>query len=286
MRAYYSIKHALKRARWQARRGRVVARWGRDELRAAPIVFGNAMPKSGSHLLNQILVGLTRIGPFVKSGFPPVTRFEDNTNLPEQAVLANLQRMQPGDVGYGYLRAKEPFLTILAQSQFASVFVYRDPRDVLVSHVFYATEMYQDHGMRRYYLQLNSVEERINAAIQGVQASGFELPGIRDKYKNFLGWLDQPEILSLRFEDLILERESALNRLLDHLASRGFTPNVSRQQAVQSLSQEISPHRSGTFRKGQPGDWREHFTASNKRQFKQHAGELLLHLGYEQGADW
>ena len=31
-------------------------------------------------------------------------------------------------------------------------------------------------------------------------------------------------MLCLRFEDLILEREAALGRILDYLAGRGFTP--------------------------------------------------------------
>jgi hypothetical protein len=51
----------------------------------------------------------------------------------------------------------------------ATVFVYRDPRDMLVSHVFYATDMHKGHGMHTYYNEtLTTMEERLNAAIQGV----------------------------------------------------------------------------------------------------------------------
>jgi len=47
------------------------------------------------------------------------------------------------------------------------------------------------------------------------------------------------------------------------------------------LSQAIKPKKSGTFRKGKPGNWANHFTDDNKRRFKAVAGDLLTRLGYE-----
>ena len=54
------------------------------------------------------------------------------------------------------------------------------------------------------------MEERIDAAIQGVEEPGSELTPVRQRYAGYLGWLEQPAVLSLRFEDLILERPAAL----------------------------------------------------------------------------
>ncbi len=56
---------------------------------------------------------------------------------------------------------------------------------------------------------------------------------------------------------------------------------VPRGQAVAALAAGIAPRKSGTFRKGQPGEWREHFTEENKARFKAVAGDLLERLGYE-----
>ncbi|MBN1147660.1 MAG: sulfotransferase domain-containing protein [Anaerolineales bacterium] len=287
MNAYFTAKQWLKSARWRARRAAVALRWGADNLRQAPIVLGNAMPKSGSHLIIQVLQGLPRLGPFVNPGFPPANRAEDNRKLPDEAVLANLERMRPGDIGYSYVKARQPFLSLLTQPGRATIFVYRDPRDMIVSHVFYATQMNADHGMHHYYSEtLKSMEERINAAIQGVDEPGAELPPIRARYEGYLGWLEQPEALCLRFEDLILERQAVLGRLLDYLESRGAVFLGGRAQAIQTLGRAIAPKKSGTFRKGQPGDWREHFSEGNKALFKQAAGNLLIRLGYEERNDW
>lgn len=287
MNTYYRSKHWLKLGRWQARRFVAALRWGPGNLRKSPAVLGNAMPKSGSHLITQVLQGLTRLGPFVNPGFPPVNRDEENSKLPDEAVLTNLQRMRSGDIAYGYLAAREPFLSLLTHQDRATVFIYRDPRDMIVSHVFYATQMHKGHGMHRYYTDtLKTMEERINAAIQGVGEPGSELSPIRTKYEGYLGWLEQSEVLCLRFEDLILDQQTTLGHLLDFLAQRGYKPRNTRSQEIDTLQQAIVPQKSGTFRKGKPGNWREHFTEANIAFFKEMTGDLLIQMGYEKENDW
>jgi hypothetical protein len=282
----FTPKHFLKQLRWRGRRAQAAIHYGWGNLCAAPAIFGNAMPKSGSHLLTQVLHGLIGIAPCVDPGFPPVNRDEANRPLPEKKVFNSLYHMLPGDIRYGYIHAREPYLTLLGTPGRATVFVYRDPRDMLVSHVFYATDLNAAHGMHAYYQRLGSMEARLNAAIEGVVEPGFELASVRQRYEAYLGWLDQSEILCLRFEDLILEREVALARLLGFLEVRGLDLRVRRDQAIELLATGIAPRKSGTFRKGQPGEWREHFTSGNITRFKAVAGDLLARLGYETGEDW
>ncbi len=281
------LRHILKQFRWQLRRGAAAQKFGAAALKNAPVVFGNAMPKSGSHLLTQILEGLIGLGPFVDPGFPPVNRAEGNLPLSWDAVYKNLQRMKPGDIRYGYVHSVEPFLSWLAQPHWATFFIYRDPRDMLVSHVFYATEMHAGHGMHQYYTEhLSTMEERLNAAITGVTAPGFELASVRQRYESYLGWLSQPGVCCLKFEDLILNRQNTIARMVDYLAQFGVEWAKPRDEVVSVLMANIAPKKSGTFRKGQPGNWREHFTDHNKAVFNQTAGDLLIRLGYETDSNW
>ncbi len=158
---------------------------------------------------------------------------------------------------------------------------------MIISHIFYATQMHTGHWMHKYYTEkLTSMEERIQAAIQGVQEPGSELTPIRQRYEGYLGWLEQPQVLCLRFEELILERDIAFGKLLDYLAGFGFVPRISRPEAVAALQEAIAPKKSGTFRKGKPGNWREHFTSANITAFKEATGDLLMRLGYESSQDW
>jgi hypothetical protein len=282
-----SVKHWLKLGRWRARRLFAAARWGSRKLGSTPAVLGNAMPKSGSHLIIQILQGLTEIGPFVNPGFPPVNRAEDNRQLSDRAIMEKLSRMRSGDIGYGYLSAKEKYINALTRPGIGSVFVYRDPRDMIVSHVFYATEMFAGHGMHRYYNEkLNSVEERINAAIGGVTEAGFELRSVRARYEAYMGWREQSDILCLRFEDLRLEQDDSFRKILDYLEEKGYQPEIDSHLAVKILGSAVQPKKSGTFRKGKPGSWREHFTQKNIDFFKESTGDLLIELGYEVDNDW
>ena len=282
-----SLKHQLKVIRWKIRRMQVARKWGSKEVSGTPAVLGNAMPKSGSHLIIQVLQGLTRVGPFVNPGFPPVNRAEDNHKLVEAAILKNIEQMQSGDIRYGYIHTRQPFIGALTRPGKAMVFVYRDPRDMLVSHVFYATDMHPGHGMHQYYTEvLSSMEERLNAAIQGVDEKGAELINVKERYLNYLGWLNIPEALCLRFEDLVQDQEASFRRLLSYLEGRGMRLQVSQETAIAALKSSVAPHKSGTFRKGKPGNWQEYFTPQNTQIFKEIAGDLLIQMGYEKDLDW
>jgi hypothetical protein len=281
------VKHFFKLIRWQGRRASAGIKWGTGDLAKMPAVYGNSMPKSGSHLIIQILEGLVELGPFIDTGMPPVNRHEDNSILPEDQIVRRIDQLRSGDIAYGYLPAREPYLSALTRPEIAMMTVFRDPRDTIVSHVFYATDMHQGHNMHKYYTEnLHTMEERIHAAILGVDRPESPLTAIAKKYEAYLPWLDQKGVLSLRFEELILNREASLNGILDFLAGRGFEPKISRAEAVAHLTAAIQPKKSGTFRKGQPGNWREHFTPANIALFKEQTGDLLVRLGYEKDRDW
>jgi sulfotransferase 6B1 len=298
---YHQTKRLLKTLRYHLRRAQAARKWGASNLRAMPAVLGNAMPKSGSHLLIQILEGLTEIGPFVNPGFPPVNRFEDNSKLPDDKVLAEIRAMSPGDIRYGYLHAEEPWLSAVTGAGRATLFAYRDPRDWVISQIFYAKDMHEGHMLHEYYNSLPNMEARINAAIEGVRyLAGFgDLPGLSapsvvERYSHYLGWLDVKGVLCLRFEDLIENRRSKIEEILNYLEVFNFRPfdiaqdrsSIPHEKAIDILINTIAPRKSGTFRKGQPGNWREHFSEANVKRFKDVAGGLVVRLGYEENGDW
>jgi hypothetical protein len=283
MKIYYRIKRILKLFRLELRRYKVARRWGKDALAQAPSVYGNAIPKAGSHLLIQVLQGLTEVGPFVNPGFPPVNRFEDNSKLPIPDWLNELKRMRSGEIRYGYTNCIEPFIEPITAPGRASVFIYRDPRDLCVSLVFYATNMHKGHHMHEYFNnELSTMEERLNIVIEGCDLPGLKMANTWERYEGYLGWFEKENVLCLKFEDLILNREKAIDRLLDYLEGFGVEFIGPRSEAIKEVSASIEPRRSGTFRKGKPGNWKEHFTEDNKRKFKAVAGDLLTRLGYEE----
>ncbi len=268
------------------RRQSVARQHGQSLLSQMPIVIGNAMPKSGSHLLHQILLGLTKIAPLVNPGMPPLTRSDDNVNLSTPQVIEKLKILQEGDIAYGYFQALPEYVKALTAKNVASLFMTRDPRDVLVSHVFYATEMYPGHGMHHYYNSLPSMETRLNAAIAGVNEKGLHLSSIRAKYDRYLAWLSTPAVNKVTFEMLILDQERGLRQILDYLMGKGLQINSTEKEAISLLKAAIQPRKSGTFRGGRVGDWRQHFTDANKDRFKEETRDLLQILHYEKDEQW
>jgi hypothetical protein len=281
------LKNSAKKLRWKIRRTAVGIRWGLSKMHQAPIVIGNSMPKSGSHLIIQVLEGLTRVGPFVDTGMPPLNRHIDNSVLSNRDILKRIDELQCGDIAYSYLKASDEFINALTRPGSASIFIYRDPRDMIVSHVFYATDLNPRHSMHEYYSrELSSMEERINAAILGVVSEDHPLSDILHKYSSYLDWLDLKDSLSIRFEDLILYRDQTLGRILDYLSTRGYISDLPKETVINNMKDSIQPKKSGTFRKAKPGNWREYFTGKNIDTFKAKTGDLLIKMGYESDRNW
>lgn len=264
-------------------------RYRRLSFNGLPVLFANSFPKSGTHLLIQVLQGFTRLGPAVDSGLPAIVTFEGDSGRPRgpQEILADLRRLLPGDIAFGHLHAWPPVVDFLCQEGYAPYFILRDPRDVVVSHVYYVTEMEPNHIHHRYYAEeLRTFEERLRVSILGRPHEVIPFPDIRARFEPYLGWLERPEVLTLRYEDFILHREETLDRVLGHAIRRGFIMTMEKEQAIQILAGSIDPRRSPTFRSGKTGGWRAHFTEETKCLFKEVTGDLLIRLGYEQNHDW
>ena len=260
-------------------------RWGPFALWQAPVVVGNTMPKSGSHLIGQILRALPAIGPFLFTPWDKLNRGPGNSKLSASETAARIRSLMRGEVGYANLRATEEFVRLLTGPGTAMIYVYRDPRDLVVSQVFYAVEMHTEHALHDYATNtLKNMEERLDLFILG--NSALDTPNIRRRYDSYAGWLEQTSVLKLRFEALILNRRPTLQVLLDYLEHKGFVPTLPPEKCIEIFERAIVPKKSPTFRRGQPGNWKEYFSEQNKRHFKEVTADLLVSLGYESNEDW
>jgi hypothetical protein len=258
-------------------------------LSGSPVLFANSFPKSGTHLLTQVLHGFTDIGPVVDSGLPAIVIYDGPTGNPRPVslILKELHRLKAGDIGYGHLHALPDLVVELTRKGVATFFIYRDPRDVVVSHVYYVTEIEEEHVHHQYYTQeLTTFDERLQVSILGRPGLGVPFPDIRQRFEPYLGWLETPDVLTLRFEDFITQRGHTLERILDHAENRGFQLAVPRAEALRRLDSAIEPEKSPTFRSGTIGKWRESFSSEHKAIFKDVAGDLLIRLGYEDDNHW
>lgn len=252
-----------------------------------PILLGISFPKSGTHLLDQILLGFSNVAPFSKRVHSFYAEYEGESGRkrsPEQA-LAWLDSLHARDVASAHLFARPDVIKRVSSHKFVPYFIFRDPRDVVVSHVFYVTDMEARHVHHEYYQSLPDFNTRLNVSMLGRPDTKTEFLNIADRFAPYLGWLEHDEILAIHFEDLIHERAATLTRIMDHLLPRAPLPTT-RQLILNSLETSINPKKSPTFRSGKTGEWKKYFTDQHKKIFKDVAGDLLIKLGYEKDSEW
>ncbi len=106
---------------------------------------------------------------------------------------------------------------------------------------------------------------------------------------------DDPGIFETKYEFLVKDPLSLLHSILQFLH---LFPDILSEQQLNDILQlhsfekltggrirgQENPYHH--YRKGVPGDWREYFSAANKRYFKERYGDLLVKLGYENDFNW
>lgn len=258
-------------------------------LHGSPIFFANSFPKSGTHLLTQIMEGLPEVGPAVNSGLPAMVMYAGATGRERSVteISSGLKSLFGGDISYGHLHALPEVKSFLAGDRFCTFFILRDPRDVVVSHVHYVTDMEPNHVHHDYYSRiLTSFDQRLTTSILGRPDAQNLFPDIAGRFAPFLGWLDEKNVLTLKYEDLISDPAGEITHILNHAVNRGFHLDEPIEEATKKLLAKINPQKSPTFRQGKSGGWKKHFSPEISKCFKDTAGELLIRLGYEKNNDW
>lgn len=274
------------RIRWRVKRWRTILRAGYQRVSNLPIVFGNAIPKSGSKLLFNILRSLEEVGPFIDTNLNEIKPLFEGAPTDPLWINAQLEALRPGDIRFGYLYADDGYLRKLTRPKQATFMILRDPRDQIISEIFYALDIHIAHGMHTYLQSLPDMNARIAAMIHGVDEGASARVGVREHYERFAGWWHSGEVCVIRFEDLVNRREMELERILAHLEHCGYKPTQPRDRVLEVFKEAMRPERSETFRKGKSGTWREHFSPQNVESFKTHANDLLIELGYEDDDRW
>jgi hypothetical protein len=264
-----------------------IARWKQFSFNDVPPIFGNSKPKSGSHLLLQILNGFTQIMPYRYVNADPIRTIKrEGTRKTNEEITHELKSIPRGVIGWGYVEATPANVSLLCQPERVNYFIYRDPRDMLVSQVFFATDMQEEHGMHEYYNSLPDFGERLKIAITGIDRDGLYMVNVKQRYDGVFQWLAQKNVMCIRFEDLINNRDATLHAMLDEVEKTGYKIPTPRQKALSILVEAIEPQKSHTFRSGKTGGWKQYFSDEHKRLFNDVAGDVLINLGYEKNQDW
>ena len=236
-----------------------------------------SVPKSGTYLLRSLLLAMPSItpGPNLMEGIPPHMPAEERPAVHARLLLT----ARSTDVSITHFQYSEKCIETLAPLPHRRIFLIRDPRDFIVSYIDYVTDPESRHFHYELLAPLADDHARIAAMITGLpgKAGIRHLPGVRDYYMLFLGWLTDPDTYVVRYESLLQQdmRKEVFADIIKYLGLRADKETIDSAFRV-----GMNPARAVTYRVGRAGRWRERFTDDLKELYREKTGDLNARCGY------
>jgi hypothetical protein len=249
-----------------------------DKLRHAlfprtnPGVFCVSLPKAGTHLLERALC----LHPLLSRKLLPTI---NNTNITRWRSLDLLLRgVKPGQLLVSHLTYSDHRHQAVTDSGMASLFLVRDPRDIVVSSAFYIMKNAKHH-LHQLFQSLPDDRARIALLVRGDAANG--VSSIAERLERFSGWLTAANLV-VRFEDLVGAQGGGDDRRQEKtLRSIFHTVGVDLDdQHLATIRGHLFSSASPTFRKGAVGEGKRWVTAEIEAIFQETAGPFLTRYGY------
>ena len=162
------------------------------------------------------------------------------------------------------------------------IFIYRDVRDSIVSGYFYIRNGLHGGTMRcttdafRHLSKEDALERQIKMYMM------YRMPVISYWFD-----VDDDRVCKVRYEDMVAEPINQIEKITNQFGLR-ITSSRIKKIANEVSFLNMTGRKSGTEnpfshqRKGEPGDWKNHFTKRHIQLFNQMGGkEFLQHLGYK-----
>jgi hypothetical protein len=251
---------------------------------AQNILFIAGMPKSGTTWLEKMLTGFPGYHTIM---IPEAVRFEmrnggsHDFDLPPD-LFGRMEKMLA--VMKLHLHGSGHNVNLLRKAALKYVVMYRDPRDVAVSHYFYVrkTPWHPEHAA---YSAMDIKD--------GLLHFGRTLlPAFADWLRSWRENSDSEFCLELRYEDMLSDAEREFKRVVKHFglnSSQERIRNIVESHSFQKLSggrKRGEQHSGSFFRKGIAGDWKTYFTNEINDLYKARAGNVFVDFGYEENGSW
>jgi sulfotransferase family protein len=239
-----------------------------------PPVFANSVPKSGTHLLLQITREMpeTRYrGRFIATS-PSLTQKERS---PRQ-LSRKIKTVLPGETLGSHLYYSTEVEAALTDINALHLFIYRDPRDVIVSEAFYLAEMNRWHRMHKHFSKCSGDAARLALALDGIDES---YPECNARLLPYSGWLASDRTVAIRYEDIAgVNQAWEIERIVGaYRATHKDTPD----DLVKSLCAAVRPEKSHTFRRGGSGGWKRGLSKEAAAMVTKRLRPALDAFGYE-----
>lgn len=259
--------------------------------------FMSSVPKSGTHFMtafynklkferhfvDDLTYRLLVQKPYEIEADNEIAELSQQIAPLRQAVIEAILDMPENHFVYNHYTYDPILLQAIFEAEIPVVFLIRDPRDYVVSlsnHILRRP----DHKHHQFFQAMKSDEERYLSIITGASYEKESVLPINYLYKKMQGWIENPLVLTLRFEEFIgpkgggkiAVQYQAFEKLVNHIRYPIDIDELYRQVDTTYNQQ------SNLFVKGKIGQWREVFSDKVLEAFNSHGGYLLDVLGYSE----
>ncbi len=243
-----------------------------------------SIPKSGTYLVCKCIKAFTG-----RQWVSRKKRQKFNRSMYYMVTMNDLKKMTslpPKEFLRSHLYYSEKYAQHLNNEKIIKFFVYRDPRDQAVSLAFY---MLKQINVWPHIKNISFDDLLLDIIIQGSTFNNMppSVKGVAQLYEAYMPWMQEPNILSIRFEDLVGSKGGGsaemqiftLQKIAEHLDL-----DLSREK-IDSIAEKLFGGTE-TFREGKIGSWKKYFKEQHREAFKEVAGNILIALGYENDTNW
>lgn len=223
-----------------------------------------SVPKSGTHLLQKVLEEMTGLKPQSLRSYDGAIESIEETKKNNQFL-------------YTHNLLRESKVTdYLVSKNYKIILIYRDPRDQLISFIFWIANKKPPHPIYKDF------DTELTAYINGHFHEAWFVP-----FYEQVNIMPSDSVLKIRYEDLVGSRGGGNDdvQFATILEIANFLDISISEEKSRSIFDKVWGH-SKTFRKGIIGDWKNYFTEEHIRLYKKVYGNVLIDLHYEDNTDW
>lgn len=270
------------------------------EKRIIDRILISTMPRSGTVFFFEFiskLFGFSKLDPsFAEGSWPKPPEWDpykfDRTymDLKSKQVLC------------AHYPLNDDINRLLEDESLLGIYLYRDPRDVVVSAAMYIKYALLQHPLHSLFSEISD-SEAITFLLAGglvplpnqdqcdFTSSFIKHEGIKYFCDWGASWVHHPRVAKIRYEDFILNNVEAINRALSVV---GVIPDkekineISQQMSFEKLTgrQRGEENKASHFRKGVVGDYKNNFGPLQYSICNQRIGGWLKEMGYEESFNW
>ncbi len=237
-----------------------------NNFQSAPqTVLINSIPKAGTHLMSSMLNEIPQLS--ISLDLTDLDKLmNDDARL---RLFKSKTKESTQGIWLGHIPYTKSIDQLLLELNIPVIFIYRDPRDIVVSLLHYAIK--NENHIYHEILREQDASSALQTLIRGYgngthhyELSHTSIPSLSNYVNAYSAWIDSKNCIAISYEDLMgINQDENLDRLCNYL-------NLNRS-VKKLLKRGIGNKASSTLREGKIKTWTSEITNDAQKEINAQA---------------